>query len=47
MILLDVAMGPVYAMMGGTLLLVIGIVALCVFGAVKLIKKASKNDKEK
>ncbi|MBQ7873637.1 MAG: hypothetical protein IJ306_00540 [Oscillospiraceae bacterium] len=46
MILLDVAMGPVYAMMGGTLLLVLGIVALCVFGAVKLIKKATKKDEE-
>ena len=46
MILLDVAMGPIYAVMGGTLLLVLGIVAFCVFGAIKLIKYAAKKHEE-
>ena len=46
MILLDVAMGPMYAIMGGTLLLVLAAAAAVVFVAVKLIKKALKNKEE-
>ena len=46
MILLDVAMGPIYAVMGGTLLLVLGITALIIFAAIKLIQKAEKKNKE-
>ena len=45
MYLLDVATGPMYAVMGGSLLIVIGIAALIVFGAVKLIQKVSENNK--
>ncbi|MBQ3237123.1 MAG: hypothetical protein IJA92_06295 [Oscillospiraceae bacterium] len=42
-ILMDVAVGPMYALMGGMLLAVIAVVAAVVFVAVKLIKKAMKN----
>lgn len=45
MYLLDVAMGPMYAVMGGMLLLVVGVIAAIVFVAVKLIQKATKNNK--
>ncbi len=40
MILLDVAMGPVYAIMAGSFLIFAAIVAVIVLVAVKLIKKA-------
>ena len=46
MYLLDVAVFPMYAAIGGTFLIALGIVALIVFAAVKLINKASKKDKE-
>lgn len=46
MYLLDVAVGPMYAVMGGMLIGVIAAVALIVFVAVKLIKKITeKKDK--
>lgn len=40
MYLLDVAVGPMYAVMGGTFLLVAAAVGAIVFIAVKLIRKA-------
>lgn len=46
MYLLDVAMGPMYAVMGGTLLVVLAVIAAIVFVAVKLIKKAMKNKED-
>ena len=51
MYLLDVAVGPMYAIIGGTFLLIIAVSAGIVFGAVKLIdaviKKNKKGDEEK
>ena len=39
MILLDVAMGPVYAIMGGTLLAVLAVAALIVMLRINSLKK--------
>ncbi|MBQ7124294.1 MAG: hypothetical protein IJO01_06775 [Oscillospiraceae bacterium] len=47
MYLLDVAMGPMYAVMGGMLLLVLGVIAAIVFIAYKLIKKALEKNGDK
>lgn len=46
MYLLDVAVGPMYAVIGGSFLLIALVVAGIVFGAVKLIKYAINNNKE-
>ncbi|MBQ7937407.1 MAG: hypothetical protein IJ283_02780 [Oscillospiraceae bacterium] len=43
--LLDVAVGPMYAIIGGTFLLIGAAVAAVVFLAVWLIKKAIKKNK--
>ena len=47
MYLLDVAVGPMYAMIGGTFLLLILVAAGIVFGAVKLIEFAVRKNKNK
>ena len=47
MYLLDVAVGPMYAMIGGTFLLIIAVAAGIVFGAVKLIEFAVRKNKNK
>ena len=46
MYLLDVAVGPMYAIIGGTFLLIALVAAAVVFGAVSLIKKVFKDKKE-
>lgn len=46
-ILMDVAVGPMYAVIGGTFLLIILVAAGIVFGAVKLIQFAVKKNKKK
>ena len=46
MYLLDVAVGPMYAIIGGTFLLIIAVSAGIVFGAVKLIQLAVRKNKE-
>ena len=46
MYLLDVAVGPMYAIIGGTFLLIILAVAGIVFGAIKLIELAVRKNKE-
>ena len=46
MYLLDVAVGPMYAIIGGTFLLIIAVAAGIVFGAVKLIQLAVRKNKE-
>ena len=45
--LLDVAVGPMYAVIGGTFLLLILVAAGIVFGAVKLIEFAVRKNKNK
>ena len=45
--LLDVAVGPMYAAIGGTFLLLILVAAGIVFGAVKLIEFAVRKNKNK
>ena len=47
MYLLDVAVGPMYAIIGGTFLLIILVAAGIVFGAVKLIEFAVRKNKNK
>ena len=47
MYLLNVAVGPMYAMIGGTFLLLILVAAGIVFGAVKLIEFAVRKNKNK
>ena len=47
MYLLDVAVGPMYAIIGGTFLLIIAVAAGIVFGAVKLIQLAIRKNREK
>ena len=47
MYLLDVAVGPMYAVIGGTFLLIALVVAGIVFGAVKLIQFAIRKNKNK
>ena len=47
MYFLDVAVGPMYAMIGGTFLLLILVAAGIVFGAVKLIEFAVRKNKNK
>jgi Sec-independent protein translocase protein TatA len=47
MYLLDVAVGPMYAMIGGTFLLLILVAAGIVFGAVKLVEFAVRKNKNK
>ena len=47
MYLLDVAVSPMYAMIGGTFLLLILVAAGIVFGAVKLIEFAVRKNKNK
>ena len=47
MYLLDVAVGPMYAIIGGTFLLIALAVAAIVFGAVFLIRKVLKNKEDK
>ena len=47
MYLLDVAVGPMYAVIGGTFLLIIAVAAGIVFGAVKLIEFAVRKNKNK
>lgn len=44
--LLDVAMGPIYLIEGGMFILIAAVIALVIFGAVKLIKKAVAENKE-
>ena len=44
---LDVATGPMYAVIGGTFLLIAAAVAGIVFGAVVLIRKVLKNKEDK
>lgn len=44
--LLDVAVGPMYAAIGGTFLLLIFVAAGIVFGAVKLIQFAVRKNKK-
>lgn len=46
MFLLDVAVGPMYAVIGGSFLLIALVVAGIVFGAVKLIRYAINKNKE-
>lgn len=46
MYLLDVAVGPMYAIIGGTFLLIALVVAGIVFGAVKLIQFAIRKNKK-
>ena len=46
MYLLDVAVGPMYAIIGGTFLLIIAVTAGIVFGAIKLIEFAVRKNKE-
>ena len=46
MYLLDVAVGPMYAIIGGTFLLIILVAAAVVFGAVKLIQLAVRKNKK-
>jgi len=46
MYLLDVAVGPMYAVIGGTFLLIALVVAGIVFGAVKLIQFAVRKNKK-
>lgn len=45
MYLLDVAVGPMYAVIGGTFLLIIAVAAGIVFGAVKLIQYVLRKNK--
>ncbi|MBR3952618.1 MAG: hypothetical protein IKJ82_03260 [Oscillospiraceae bacterium] len=45
MYLLDVAAGPMYAVIGGTFLLIAAVIAAVVFLAVWLIKKAIKKNR--
>lgn len=45
-ILMDVAVGPMYAVIGGTFILIIAVSAGIVFGAVKLIQFAIRKNKE-
>ncbi|MBR2042601.1 MAG: hypothetical protein IJ945_09570 [Oscillospiraceae bacterium] len=45
MYLLDVATGPMYAVIGGTFLLIAAVIAAVVFLAVWLIKKAIKKNR--
>ncbi|MBQ4547547.1 MAG: hypothetical protein IJA17_10410 [Oscillospiraceae bacterium] len=47
MYLLDVATGPMYAVIGGTFLLIAAAVAGIVFGAVVLIRKVIENKEDK
>ena len=47
MYLLDVAVGPMYAVIGGTFLLLILVAAGIVFGAVRLIEFAVRKNKNK
>lgn len=47
MIFLDVAVGPMYAIIGGTFLLIALAVAGIVLGAVFLIRKVLKNKEDK
>ena len=47
MYILDVAVGPMYAIIGGTFLLILLVVGAVVFGAVKLIQLAVKKNKKK
>ena len=47
MYLLDVAVGPMYAVIGGTLLLIALVVAGIGFGAGKLIQYAIRKNKNK
>ena len=47
MYLLDVAVGPMYAIIGGTFLLIALVAAAVVFGAVKLIEFAVRKNKNK
>lgn len=47
MYLLDVAVGPMYAVIGGTFLLIALVVAGIVFGAVKLIQFVIRKNKNK
>ena len=47
MYLLDVAVGPMYAVIGGTFLLIALVDAGIVFGAVKLIQYAIRKNKNK
>lgn len=46
MYFLDVAVGPMYAIIGGTFLLIAVVVAGIVFGAVKLIQFAVRKNKK-
>ena len=46
MYLLDVAVGPMYAVIGGTFILIIAVSAGIVFGAVKLIQYVIRKNKE-
>ena len=46
MYLLDVAVGPMYAIIGGTFLLIVLAVAGVVFGAVKLIEAVIKKNRK-
>lgn len=45
MYLLDVAVGPMYAMIGGTFLLILLVAGAIVFGAVKLIQYVLRKNK--
>ena len=45
-ILMDVAVGPMYAVIGGTFILIIAVATGIVFGAVKLIQFAIRKNKE-
>ena len=47
MYLLDVAVGPMYAVIGGTFLLIALVVSGIVFGAVKLIQFAIRKNNNK
>lgn len=47
MYFLDVAVGPMYAIIGGTMLLILGAVAAVVFLAIWLIKKVVDKNKGK
>ena len=43
---MDVAVGPMYAVIGGTFILIIAVAAGIVFGSVKLIQFAIRKNKE-
>ncbi|MBQ2898993.1 MAG: hypothetical protein IJE28_04560 [Oscillospiraceae bacterium] len=47
MYLLDVATGPMYAVIGGTFLLIAAAVAGIIFSAVVLIRKVIENKEDK